>query len=88
MDNFNPEDEMIRIARDTQEKYLMKRQTAYKLAIEALEEKQRRQYAFDHNLNERWAAAGISNETTQNAHKNYVRIEQAIDILEAERDIE
>ncbi len=66
----------------------MKRQTAYKLAIEALEEKQRRQYTFDHNLHERWEKAGISNETTQNAHKHYVRIEQAIDILEAERDIE
>ena len=64
----------------------MKRKTAYKLAIAALEEKRRRQYAFDHHMHLMFVKAGYPNEATLNAHKNYVRITKAIEMLEAERD--
>ena len=64
----------------------MKRKTAYKIAIEALIEKRRRHYAFDHHMHLMFEKAGYSNEATLSAHKNYIRIEKAIEILEAERD--
>ena len=64
----------------------MKRKTAYEIAIEALEEKQRRNYAFDHHVHEKFAKAGYRNEPTMSAHKNFVRIDQAIEILEGEKD--
>jgi hypothetical protein len=64
----------------------MKRKTAYKLAIEALEEKRRRQYAFDYHLHERFSKGGVQNKPTLSAHKRYIRIGKAIEILETERD--
>ncbi len=64
----------------------MKRKTAYKLAVEALIEKRRRNYAFDHNMHMKFAEAGYPNIATLSAHKNYVRITMAIEILEAEKD--
>ena len=64
----------------------MKRETAFKIAIEALEEKQRKYYAFDHHMHLMLAKAGYPDEAGLSAHKNYVRISQAIEILEAERD--
>ena len=64
----------------------MERKTAYKIAIEALIEKRRRYYAFDHHMHLLFAKAGYPNEGTLSAHKNYVRIDQAIGILGAERD--
>ena len=64
----------------------MKRNTAFKIAIEALIEKRRRHYAFDHHLHLMFVKAGYPNEATLSAHKNYFRIEKAIEILEAERD--
>ena len=64
----------------------MKRKTAYKIAIEALIEKRRRHYAFDHNMHLMFIKAGYPNEATLSAHKNFVRIEKVIEILEAERD--
>ena len=64
----------------------MKRKTAFKIAIEALEEKQRKYYAFDHHMHLMCTKAGYPNASGLSAHKNYVRIDQAIEILEAERD--
>ena len=64
----------------------MKRKTAFKMAIEALIEKRRRHYAFDHHMHLKFVEAGYPNEAGLSAHKNYVRICQAIEILEAERD--
>ncbi len=64
----------------------MRRKTAYGLAIEALIEKRRRHYAFDHNMHLMFAKAGYLNKATLSAHKNYVRISKTIKILEAERD--
>ena len=64
----------------------MKRKTAYKIAIEALEDKQRRHYAFDHHMHLMCTKAGYPDAAGLSAHKNYVRIDQAIEILEAERD--
>ena len=66
----------------------MKRKTAYKIAILALEEKQQRHYAFDHHMHLLLEKAGYPDEPGLSAHKNYVRIEEAIEILEAERDHE
>ena len=65
---------------------VMKRKTAFKIAIESLIEKRRRHYAFDHNIHLLFTKARYENEVTMSAHKNYVRIEQAIKILETERD--
>ncbi len=59
----------------------MKRKTAYRIAIEAMEDKQRRNYAFDHNLGLVFPAA-----VNESATKNYLRITEAIETLEAERD--
>ena len=64
----------------------MKRETAFKMAIEALIEKRRRHYAFDHHMHLLLEKAGYPDEPGLSAHKNYVRIDQAIEILEAERD--
>ena len=64
----------------------MQRKTAYKIALQALEEKQRQHYSFDHNMHLLFVKSGYQNEATLNAHKNYIRIEQAIEILEAEKD--
>ena len=64
----------------------MKRKTAYKIAIEALEEKQRQHYSFDHHMHLKFVEAGYPNEAGLSAHKNYVRIDQAIELLGAERD--
>jgi len=57
------------------------RETAYKIAIEALSEKRRRYYSFDYNINQLYP--GISNETQV---KNYERITEAIRILDAEKE--
>ena len=65
---------------------VMKRKIAYKIAIESLIEKRRRHYTFDHHIHLLFEKAGYQNEVTLNAHKNYIRIEQAIKILETERD--
>ena len=64
----------------------MKRKTAYKIAIEALIDKRRRHYAFDHHMHLMLVKAGYPNEATLSAHKNFIRIGRAIEILEAERD--
>ena len=65
---------------------VMKRKTAYKMAIEALEGKRRRQYAFDHHLHKRFLKGGFLNKPTLSAYKRYIRIGKAIKILETERD--
>ena len=59
----------------------MKRKTAYKMAIEALIEKRRRHYAFDHNL-----ALVFPATYNKNATKNFLRITKAIELLEFEMD--
>ena len=56
------------------------------MAIEALIEKRRRHYAFDHNMHLMFVKAGHLNKATLSAYKNYIRIGQVIKILEAERD--
>jgi hypothetical protein len=58
----------------------MKRETAYKIAIEAIKDK-RQHVAFDHCLASAYAAA-----KNKRASKHYERFTQAIEILEAERD--
>ena len=60
----------------------MKRKTAYKIAIEALNEN-RRKFAFDHNLATYFPVA-----INATATKNYQRISQAMKILEAEMNHE
>jgi hypothetical protein len=57
----------------------MKRETAYKIAIDALIEKRRKHYAFGYHLAEDYPAT-----ENKNTIKNYKRITQAIEILEAE----
>jgi hypothetical protein len=64
----------------------MERRTAYTIAIESLIEKRRRHYAFDHHMHLMFTKAGYPNEATLSAHKNFVRIDEAIKMLEAERD--
>ena len=58
----------------------MKRETAYKIAIGAIEQVQRK-YAFDHNLAMMYDSIKNEGATTQ-----YKRYSEAIKILEAERD--
>jgi len=55
----------------------MKQDTAYKLAIEALE-RWKRLYIFDANLYRH----GLKSISTERAHKQAKRIEDAIEIIE------
>ncbi len=64
----------------------MKRKTAFAMAIQSLEEKQRSRFAFDHNMHLLLVKAGYLDEAGLSAHKNFVRIDQAIEILEGEKD--
>ena len=59
----------------------MKRNTAFKIAIEAMEDKRRRVYSFDYHIGIYYPAA-----VNENATKHYLRITEAIETLEAERD--
>lgn len=58
----------------------IKRETAYKMAVEALIEA-RRKFAFDYNINRLYPGA-----SNVNAIKNYDRITEAIGILETEKE--
>ena len=64
----------------------MKRETAYKIAIDAMIEKQRRQYAFDHNVFKMYKNSNDAPESAKKANAHFERIAKAIEILEAERD--
>ena len=64
----------------------MKRKTAYEIAIQALEEKQRRQYSFDHHIYLLFEKAELDNVNSKSAHIQYIRIDEAIEMLKAERD--
>lgn len=60
----------------------MKRETAYKIAIDAIIDRRRR-HAFGHNLVEMLGDSSISSKRDS---KHYQRFAEAIKILEAERD--
>ena len=64
----------------------MKRETAFQMAIAALKEKQGRQYVFDYNMFLLFQKAGQNTDNLKHAYKHYLRIDQAIEILENERD--
>jgi hypothetical protein len=58
---------------------VIQRKTAYKIAIDALIDKRRKLYTFGYHLAEFYPAT-----ENKNVAKNYERITQAIEILEAE----
>lgn len=62
---------------------MIKRRTAYKMAIQALE-KQRRLFIFDANMHDRGLVVSISSK--RNSEK-VNRINQAIEIIEREMDV-
>ena len=64
----------------------MKRKTAYQIAIAALKEKQGRQYVFDYHMYLTLLKSGQNGEHLRNAYDQYLRISEAIDILESEKD--
>ena len=60
----------------------MKRNTALKIAIEAIQEKRTRRFAIGHNS----FLQGLTNQFAKNDHKHYERLTKAIEILEGIRD--
>ena len=64
----------------------MKRNTAFNLAIEVLKEKQARNYHFSFRIHQEFLKVGYINEPTRNAYKEHLRIDEAIKLLEDERD--
>ena len=62
----------------------MKKKTARKIAIDALIEKRRRLYSFGHGMFE----LGLDDYSSKRDHAHYVRLTEAIEILEGEEHIQ